>query len=106
MTTYLLTDFNEDRWKNTDWYFTEKLIERLPKVMFGELGHPEYDEVNLENAVISINDIFIKDKKIFGFVSWLKFAKSVNFRFSIRASSSKVNKTEYLQKIFAWDLIV
>ena len=78
--TYLLTDFNRDRWKGIDMKSVEKSIVKLNKKINGGfiLGEVKQHQtigedidVSLSNASHSIKNIHIENNKIFGDVVFL-----------------------------------
>lgn len=121
---YLLTDFNDDRWKGIDIESVKlrlnELITNKEKrgVLYGEYRKlPNDYNIGLffKNVSHTIDNITFVDNKIYADIKFLKteygiklknyiYDNNLDVKFNIRAISKEENDSITISQIFTWDI--
>ncbi len=123
LNSFLLSDLDNWNYPSVNLESVKIAVENLrplieKKALYGEfeVNHYEVFEstINLSNVSHSIDDVFLKDRKIYGIITVLDtpsgktvkelIKNQVELKFAVRATGNANNETTVVTELITWDI--
>jgi len=115
----LLTNFNRKRWEGINLKTLKEKVKEFNNrsqehISYGQIEHPKDGIEPLTHATHSVSDLFLRNKKLYGKVEFLKnkngesankLLKNDNYEMGFRGIGDVRDGEILIDKILSWDII-